>query len=842
MTSTTRGRVHRSFARVRATSSDALGARVVLVLTERNRAGRIVQRRVSRPGALTRGARRLGVALRARGTRNRVEVEVLRVRGRGTFAVTGLRLSGATTLSASAESFDAAIPATNLTGNPSAESGLDGWEGLRGSSLSRVPSAFAADGRYVFLAERRGGRIYGIDDSPESVASTRDGGTYRASAVVRAGSSSTVGRRLKISIVETTSGGSVVRRTNSDDVALSGTPRRVEVSTTARGAGNRLGVEIYQTGARNGHAFEADALALVDTTPAPEPAPAPPPAPEPEPAPVPEPEPAPAPAPVPAPEPAPAPAPAPVPEPEPTPEPVPAPSPIPAGNVTANASFEAGTQNWSSWQGAPTRIGPAQMPHGQYAVRVSHLTGTSFSLHDVPATVPSTVGGRTYRASARVRAAGASSMGKPATIILRERDSAGSVVRQTSSPAVALGGEFSAIEVTAVAAGSGNALDLRISHGSATAGNAFDADAITLTHDGAGAPGPAPAPAPEPEPEPDPEPGPAPLVPAELLPYDPAALFNQPIDQLPLHARSSSIRDNMMQNVSTMKINASVTGEVPPIYTASPTDPLYSITIDGRTERFRVPAGAVPGSGADHPLVILDPDHPDHGPKVELRVWQATIDHGARRIYGNGVGLFHYNNDGQRLNPNGTASLSLPFAGWGTGSQLSYTAGLLRPEDIQSGRIQHALRIALGCNDFTSAFVAPAAKTDQTATGCGGSATPAARKVDMGMRMRLSASVNCDNRVAPVLPGRSESTRETHFLRIVCKGLQEYGLVVLDGTVSDGVIFYMENEETGDWGNVAGETFYGSYGYLLRDTTTPNDGLSRGSNHGIPWSQLEVVA
>jgi hypothetical protein len=308
-----------------------------------------------------------------------------------------------------------------------------------------------------------------------------------------------------------------------------------------------------------------------------------------------------------------------------------------------------------------------------------------------------------------------------------------------------------------------------------------------------------------------------------------------------LHPRSGAIVTDLARNVRTVKVNAAVTGEVPTVYVASTTDPIYTILMSGRTERVRVPAGARPGSGADRPLVILNPEHPDHGAKVELRVWQASVDHANRRITGNGAGLFRYNNDGARLNPDGTRSLSVAFRGFGTGSGLSYMAGLVRPGEVAGGEIRHAIRVAWGCNDFTDAHRAPAIRTDQSSTRCNGSATAAQAKVDMGMRMRLDPAVNCEARRAPVLPGRSESTRETAFVRTLCRALQRYGLVVLDGTGNDGLVIYMEDEITARWSQAAGSTHYGGFGYAVRDASTPSDGFSRTGEHGIPWSRMQVI-
>jgi hypothetical protein len=237
-------------------------------------------------------------------------------------------------------------------------------------------------------------------------------------------------------------------------------------------------------------------------------------------------------------------------------------------------------------------------------------------------------------------------------------------------------------------------------------------------------------------------------------PYDPGAACNRPVPaDAPRDPHSDAVVAELVRRVGGARIDASVDGEVPPVYVAAPGDPFYAIRVDGREERVRVPAGTEPGGGADYPLVILDRSHPDHGEFVEVRVWQARVDHVRRRISGNGVGLFHYNNDGRRLNPDGSRSLAVPFAGVGTGSGLSYLAGLVRPGEVAEGRIRHAIRVAWGCDGFTAATRAPAVRTDQAPGRCG-PGPPDAARVDMGMRLRLDPAVDCTRRRAPTAVGR----------------------------------------------------------------------------------------
>jgi hypothetical protein len=500
---------------------------------------------------------------------------------------------------------------------------------------------------------------------------------------------------------------------------------------------------------------------------------------------------------------------------------VPVPAAAPRAQLVAEESFAAHARGWSAAPAALRRLRAPEAPRRGAILRAlqTRPSGTLTVRAGRADLRPRTVAGRHYGAVVRVRAANRASHGRPARLVVTEgAPGAGRPIRRMSAP-LRLNQRFRPLVVPRIPA-RGGTLRVQITVPGIRRGEGIDLDALTIVRRPAG----------------DAE------RPAEVLPYDRRALFNRPIGRAPTHPGSAPIVAELARMVSTKRVNASVDGEVPPVYVARRSDPFYAVEVEGRTERFRVPRGAVAGSGFDHPLVILDPSHPDHGRHVELRVWQARVDHDARRIAGNGAGLFHYNNDGLRLNPDASPSRSLPFAGWGTGSGLSYLAGLVRPGQVAAGRIEHAVRVSWGCQGFTDAFVAPAVRTDQGAARCGGRRVAPRAKVDMGMRLRLDPSVNCRARRAPLLPGRAESMRETRFLRILCRALQDYGMVVLDGTEPDGLLVYMEHRASADWARVAGSPHAGGYGYLLRDGTTPPDGLVRDSSHGIPWAAMRVVS
>jgi hypothetical protein len=153
--------------------------------------------------------------------------------------------------------------------------------------------------------------------------------------------------------------------------------------------------------------------------------------------------------------------------------------PPPPGNLVANPSFETSTVGWTGFQGSLAREAQAGAPHGAQVARATRSSGTYFTI-DGGNNVASTTAGATYTATGWVKAASASSVGKPIQIKLRERTPAGTVVADVGSANVALTNSWQQLTVTRTTAG-GNRLGVRISHGSAVTGNAVFADNFTLT-------------------------------------------------------------------------------------------------------------------------------------------------------------------------------------------------------------------------------------------------------------------------------------------------------------------------------------------------------------------------
>jgi hypothetical protein len=166
------------------------------------------------------------------------------------------------------------LPAGNLTGNPSFERSVDGWDVFR-SELGREQVPDAPDGEHVVrvsLIESPG--EYSIDDDPETVGSSRQGQLYTASAWVKA-TDTTDGKWVCLSLRERLEDGGEDFPFSHGAVRASASEyRQIVVTHRAEESGKTIGVHVF----RQGGGVSADEAFLVDAitvTPGPAPGDAP---------------------------------------------------------------------------------------------------------------------------------------------------------------------------------------------------------------------------------------------------------------------------------------------------------------------------------------------------------------------------------------------------------------------------------------------------------------------------------------------------------------------------------------------------------------------------------------
>jgi len=135
--------------------------------------------------------------------------------------------------------------------------------------------------------------------------------------------------------------------------------------------------------------------------------------------------------------------------------------------------------------------------------------------------------------------------------------------------------------------------------------------------------------------------------------------------------------------------------------------------------RFHLPANAVPAPGNDAPIAVVQPDG---------RVLEA---YGAIRLStGELVALRYQLSDGRG---DGTG-----YANGTTASMLPVYAGVIRDQELSSGKIDHAMKIAVPRGALVTKFVYPALTMDRNAATSG---TPYSGKLPMGSRLASPRSV-----------------------------------------------------------------------------------------------------
>ena len=268
-------------------------------------------------------------------------------------------------------------------------------------------------------------------------------------------------------------------------------------------------------------------------------------------------------------------------------------------------------------------------------------------------------------------------------------------------------------------------------------------------------------------------------VPGCSRPYADTSPWNTPIVPNPV------IDPNSATHIATIggNLSSDPTQYTYPVYETSSAVPLSTVTIsgafsnvtgDGQTMENQsrgsvqvpIPPQASAAAGSDAQVVIVNPETGD-----EWGFWQFRSASGGFAAT-NG---YHYNTRWSGVPPR-TASGS-PFVSRGAG--VTYLAGLIRPCEIERGRIDHALAFAYSYP--RSDFVYPATKSD------GGSSDP--NDVAEGTRLQLDPALTDADLAALGCTGACLT---------IAHALQVYGMYVIDNSGRAKIM--AEFEGTANWG------------------------------------------
>ena len=273
-------------------------------------------------------------------------------------------------------------------------------------------------------------------------------------------------------------------------------------------------------------------------------------------------------------------------------------------------------------------------------------------------------------------------------------------------------------------------------------------------------------------------------------PFAASSPWNRPVGNSRVHPESARFaaylaRNALYPNVALHRYGVSVAE-------ARPSDPLYRVpctryacTLDA-FGAFPIPLTAKPDPSRDGHLAVYDP-----ASKREWGMWQAKPGAGSwSASAGAAVSLA-----GDGIAPRGTQS--------GNAANFPLLGGLLRPEEILQGRIDHALVFGIP-GVSRRGHVCPATHND------GSSADPYALRE--GMRLQLDPAVAVDSLPIP------------SWQKTIARALQEYGMYLRDESGSLAI-----------WAESPASRGYDAW------ASVGLGGVASAPLAGIPWDRFRVI-
>jgi hypothetical protein len=303
-------------------------------------------------------------------------------------------------------------------------------------------------------------------------------------------------------------------------------------------------------------------------------------------------------------------------------------------------------------------------------------------------------------------------------------------------------------------------------------------------------------------------------------PYADTSPFNRPLPSYPrLVSNSSAIVTRLLSDLlfasgpqNNSVGDAGTTNDwSPPIYYAKSTDPLFTVHCTeswGRCEseahRIRIPDGAKPAGGGDGHLGVIQPDGDEYD------FWQVSRkDVGGGALVASWGGITRIDGDG--LGSNASAA------------HKGLAGGRVRAQELEAGRIDHALLMTVKC--VNGSYVYPAESA--SATPCTQLGRSNANAPALGAHFYLDYTSD-EIQALPVAPWK----------KAIVHAIARYGMFISD-------------TGSGSWayGAFEGGMTYESFGVEDRMVTYSREhGLPTykglyifDMGAGVDWSRLRVV-
>jgi Ca2+-binding RTX toxin-like protein len=253
---------------------------------------------------------------------------------------------------------------------------------------------------------------------------------------------------------------------------------------------------------------------------------------------------------------------------------------------------------------------------------------------------------------------------------------------------------------------------------------------------------------------------------AAAPPFAPDSFWNTPLaDDAPIDSRSAEYLAELQRQRALVPSYINTTQYSAPVYTVPAGQPTVPVILDSpypepdlrdAWQQVPVPAGAKAAVGTDGHMIVFQPST-----NTMWEFWRAV-----KRADG-----WHASWGGRMENVSTNPGFYTTPSNWGsTGTSLPMLGGLIRLDELQAGRIDHALAFAIP-EIKKDVYSWPAQRSDGS--------LDAPNAIPEGTRFRLDPSLNLDSlQMAPIV-------------RMMAQAAQDYGIVLRDGAGS--VTFYGED-------------------------------------------------
>jgi hypothetical protein len=289
-------------------------------------------------------------------------------------------------------------------------------------------------------------------------------------------------------------------------------------------------------------------------------------------------------------------------------------------------------------------------------------------------------------------------------------------------------------------------------------------------------------------------------------PFASSSFWNKPLaSTAPIDAQSPTYVAGLQRQLTTAIPWINTSSYSSPVYTVGARTPTVRVKVDNSAplavtaplqsafDQVPIPANAAAAAGTDGTMTVYQPST-----DRLWEFWQASKQaDGWHAVWG---GRMSYVSKSPGY-------YTAPYPMWGaTATSLPFLGGLMRVSEIQAGRFDHALAVAIP-ETRAGVFSWPAQRTDGTVND--------AAAIPEGTRFRLPASLNLD---AMPMPG---------LVRMMAKAVQKYGMVIRDK--GGAIAFYGEDPTP-----LGYDPYYGATGFF--GGSYPSTLLAQ-----FPWAYLQAL-